>query len=81
MFDRQILTSNTFETISLKSSYDTAMFFDTSVLHAAEPSTNQSGQLRLIYVFVPEEQFKEKFESKPHHSNLSKIYREKLLNE
>ena len=27
------------------------------------------------------EQFKEKFESKPHHSNLSKIYREKLLNE
>ena len=80
-FDQQILRSGTFENISLESSYDKFMFFDTSILHAAEPSSNNSGQLRLIYVFVPEEQFIEKFSGKSHHSNLYKIYQEKLLNE
>ena len=80
-FDQQILRSNTFENITLKSSYNDFTFFNTSMLHAAEASTNPNGQLRLIYVFVPEEQFKEKFESKPHHKNLNKIYQERLINE
>ena len=81
MFDQQILRSNTFENISLESSYNKCMFFDTSMLHAAEPSNSDSGQLRLIYVFVPEEQFIEKFSGKLHHSNLNKIYQERLINE
>jgi hypothetical protein len=81
MFDQQILRSDTFENISLESSYKRCMFFNTSMLHAAEPSNNVSGQLRLIYVFVPEEQFNERYADKDHHANLYKKYQEKLLNE
>jgi hypothetical protein len=81
IFDKQLLSSNNFDIISAKKSKSKMLFFDTSCLHAALPSHDEDGSLRLIYLFMPKEQFDERYASKAHHFNLNKIYQEKFLNE
>ena len=78
-FDKQLLDSNMFEKATLSCSKNQFVFFDTSMLHAAEESRENLGSLRLIYVFVDREQFIEKYSHKKEHSDLNDIFQEKQL--
>ena len=78
-FDNQILNSEMLEIDSLSESKSNALFFDTSCLHAALPSVRQSGSTRLVYLFMSEDPFNERYAAMPHHFNLNKLYQEKIL--
>ena len=76
-FDKQIVESTMFEKVSLYSSKDRFAFFDTSILHAACESSDDTGSLRLIYNFVDKHQFDSIYSHKKEHKELNDIFQSK----
>jgi ectoine hydroxylase-related dioxygenase (phytanoyl-CoA dioxygenase family) len=78
-FDHQILNSGLLPVVSACESKSDFLFFDISCLHAAQASKKEEGSIRLVYLFMPEEQFNERYASKQIHFNLNKIYQERAF--
>lgn len=62
--------------VDYKPSKDEFIIFDTSALHHANIDDNDTGYIRVIYSFVLDFQFKEKYSMKPEHEKLNSIFRE-----
>ena len=73
-FDASILNAQPNRIVNVENNNSNFYFFDTSMLHAAEMSNNSKGAFRLIYLFVTEDQYNERYSQKSHHSDLFELY-------
>ena len=75
-FDVQIINSQINNVLEIEKSNNNFCFFDTSILHAANNTKNKLGSYRLIYLFVTESQYMERYASKKDHSDLYEMYKD-----
>ena len=75
-FDLQLIKN--FETEFVMTSNDEVLIFDTSMLHGVIPDQLPEGSIRLIYNFISEQQYIEKYSLKTQHKNLYDLYTKRL---
>jgi hypothetical protein len=71
-FDSQIFSFHPEFTYS--SSDEEFLIFNTAALHAVVPDTPGKRSIRIIYSFVSNEQYLEKYSHKEHHRTVSEMF-------
>lgn len=74
-FDEMLVRK--YEIDTLGTSNDTALLFETSLLHGVIPDVNPKGSIRVIYSFVEYHQYDSRFKGKENHDRLKKMFEDK----
>lgn len=63
-----------YENEIIESSNESALFFESSMLHGVVPDVNPKGSIRVMYSFALEHEYEKRFASKDHHRRLHDQY-------